>query len=230
MKRNIILVMALALLACACVAIYLGGCSEEKSSNPVTSVTKPANQPLEYFRDSLTTLDPSMYEDEELEGKVQGESQALYSATQWHSFSQSYRNQLIFDKAMAENGWSTSYNCKTWAQHIVFVASGCITLPLTAMPSQCPRADGYVFCPSSDVRIRLQNQSANPSMFQRGNVMQMWYNGPNNPHTAFIHTSDAGGITFIDCNFVGAGKVGTHWMSWSTFYSRVPAYTLYEVL
>jgi hypothetical protein len=175
------------------------------------------------YRDTLAVIIDEMLAEN---GKGPQESTALYFLSEWrNSFSQGMRNQLIFERAMAENGWATSYNCKTWAQHIVSAASGCITLPST-----CPNAYGYYFCSSSNVRLRLQNQSANYPAFVRGNVMQMWYGGANRPHTAIIYWSDAGGITFVDCNFVGAGRVGVHWMSWSTFYSRVPAYTLYEVI
>lgn len=241
MKANRRLIVVLSLLAIVLLAVFVG-CNSDQAVAPQTSastvVPKPepsvgdgaANSTVDsaeaLYRDTISNIPVEMFVED---NRTAAEPAAQYYVSEWQGFSQGQRNQLIFQKALSENGAVTGFNCKTWGQHIVSAASGCVTLPSTSLPWQCPRADGYSFC-SGNVRQRLQNQSANYSMFQRGNVIQMWYGGTYKPHTAIVYWADAGGITFIDCNFVGTGKVGIHWMSWSTFYSKVPAYTLYEVI
>lgn len=233
MKARKILVLVMALLAMTMSAILVQSCSNtekpvqpaiQNSNDQSAKIYIDSSQVL--YRDTLVFITDEMLAENE---KGQSEPTALYSAAQWHAFSQSQRNSIILSRALAENNSCTAYNCKTWAQHIVSAASGCITLPPTAMPAICPKADGYVFCGSSNVNLVLLNQSVNYWALKPGQVMQMWYGGSYNPHTAFIYNSDAGGVTFIDCNFIGAGLVGIHWMPWSKFYSKVSAYSVYEV-
>ncbi|MDP2790027.1 MAG: hypothetical protein Q8O51_02760 [bacterium] len=232
MKTSKILVLTLALMVSIFAANFIVGCSEEKSSNPITSAVTPTDNTVKvdssqvFYRDTVE-VSAEMYQENERNALSPA---AAYSASGWHAMSQTTRNQIIISKALSENRMCVPYNCKTWARHIVEAASGCVTLPSTSMPTICPKADGYAFCPSSNVRLTLQNQSVVYSALKQGQIMQMWYAGNYNPHTAFIYVSDAGGITFLDCNFVGSNMVGTHWMSWSTFYTKVKQFSVYEVL
>jgi hypothetical protein len=217
-SKNLALVMAL-LAVTVISAAFLGGCSEEKSSNPITSADNPTIDV--YFRDSLTSIDSSMVSEESSDGR----EVPTAAAASWNYLSAMNKRQLILQAAWSENGWQTSYNCKTWAQHIVRKASG----EAASLPSTCPNAYGYYYCSASHVTQILQNQSASYTYFVPGRVLQMWYGGSNMPHTAIIWSSSSIGMQWIDCNFVGTGKVGIHYISWSDFYRKVPAYTLYEV-
>lgn len=221
MKTSKTLVLVMALLAITIVpTAFLGGCSEEQASNPITSVVTPTDN----------TVNPT----DTVEGRQT--MQPAAAAVDWNSLSAMAKRQWLLETAyndyVARQGRTTTYNCKTWAQYIVQKASNYVaSLPSTSMPSICPKSDGYAFCSGRVTKI-LQNQSASYTYFLPGRVLQMWYDGTYKPHTAFIFASSSSGMSWLDCNFVGGagnGIVGIHYISWADFYRKVPAYTLYEV-
>jgi len=218
----------------------LGGAACELLS-PTQNRTKQTPSPIAgertYYRDSLTTLSPEMYEDEEVsEGKRGGPGIAGYSSAQWHAMPQGTRNQALLEEAYREyqsyNGRATPWNCKTWIQHLVPIGSGGVEwVPQTSMPNQCPRADGYTWCGGSHAVAILQNfcPSNFTYYFRPGMIVQTWYGGDYNPHTAMVYAVSATNLTVIDCNFVGRNVIGIHGWSLADFSSKVRAFTLYEI-
>lgn len=206
--------LTLALMAGIYAANLLVGCSEEKPSNPIESAA-PATDNTQTPTDTSTAADSRDQRQE-------------MTAASWNTLSEMSKRQLILQTALNENGWDTDYTCKTWAQHIVSKASG----GSAWLPKNCRNAYDYYYCPMDHVTQILQNQSAAYTHFMPGRVLQMWYGGPNKPHTALIYSSSPSGMQWLDCNWVGgAGKgiVGIHYISWSDFYRNANAFTLYEV-
>jgi len=218
-KLKLVVMLAVMFIATMGMSIYMQGCSKETGTpNLPERITGPANTDEGNVNvpGDTSTVDPKG-----------GMGLAAAAAINWNTLNTVSKRQLILETAYRENGWDTDYNCKTWSQHIVTKASNGVT----SLPPTCPISTGYYFC-SGRVTLILQNQSASYTYFLPGRVLQMWYGGVNKPHTAFIFSTSPSGMEWIDCNFIGGvgnGIIGIHYISWSDFYKKVPAYTLYEV-
>ncbi|MEK7631603.1 MAG: hypothetical protein AAB445_01885 [Patescibacteria group bacterium] len=207
----LLVVVALALGAYSCAKKLIGPSDPQTTSTPV--LTLPDN--------SSTLIDSA----EERKDQMQPAAAAI----NWNSLNAMSKRQLILETGYAENGTRQAPNCKIWAQAMVTRASG----GAASLPTTVNNGYGYYFTSLSHVTQVLQNQpNASYTYFLPGRVLQMWYGGPNKPHTAFIYSSSPSGMQWLDCNFVGGagnGIVGIHSISWAEFRQKVPNFTLYEV-
>ena len=128
----------------------------------------------------------------------------------WHSYSQSQRNQLIVNRAYAQNGQFTGQSCKEWVRTVVYSASG----QAVWLPSTVP--NNYQWYPSSDV----YTVPYCPSIYSAGPgaVIQM-VSTSGTPHTAIVTSTTGSGMNWIDCNWNRDMRVTTHYISYSQFAS-----------
>ncbi len=218
MKTRRKFVFALALVAGIYATNHLVSCSEDTTSNPIESIAPAVDN-------TQTSTDTSAGSREQ--------AQPMAAAINWNSLNAMSKRQLLLETAyrdyVTRAGARTGYTCKTWAQTMVTRASG----GAASLPTTVNDGYGYYFTSLSHVTQVLQNQPyASYTHFLPGRVLQMWYGGPNKPHTAFIYSSSPSGMQWLDCNFVGGagnGIVGIHSISWTEFRQKVPNFTLYEV-
>lgn len=153
-----------------------------------------------------------------------------YDCLRWHyQMSQSQRDTAIVNQAYNDviqqnhNGNS----CKDYARDLVWRASRNVVW----LPSTCPNADGYYWCPDANV-VAMAESWRNVII---GQIVQMnirFTDGGVGPHTAIVANKDANGVYFIDSNWYtrdAPNQVRFHYLSYSDLASSVTAYTVYDI-
>jgi hypothetical protein len=136
----------------------------------------------------------------------------------WHDWTQTERNQAIVDETANWDDGDYGGSCKVWAQTVVYNASGSWLIPLNSS-NACYWQDGsYVVGRSGYI------ENAVP-----GEIIQMDLGG-NSPHTAIVIANGPYGVTFRESNWNLDNKVGTRYISHSSFYNQVSCFTIYYVL
>ena len=142
----------------------------------------------------------------------------------WHSLSQSQKDDEIMNTAFADYGLYVGIQCKPWVQRVVNTAtSGHVTVPLT----QSNQYQWY-----DDQSGHIVGRSTLIENVQRADIIQMYLyiNGGWTPHTAIVVYKDSSGMMWIDSNWVATNTVGTHYVTYSQFYSWASnRYTVYHV-
>lgn len=169
---------------------------------------------------------------------IQKPGAGLYGGTYanqqwWRGLPQNYRNEYICTEAFSEMvalgggvdqfSRPSGYNCKTWANHVVSVASrGVASLP--ASSSWCRWYSGtYVTVAGygpSGVNIRGA---------ARGNIVQASWG--KYPHTMIVWLMGGSGLYVIDCNMDLRGGLKIHYISFADFENKSGGcYTVYQVI
>ncbi len=151
----------------------------------------------------------------------------------WRSLTQAQRNEAICQEANTEmvalggglNKLSrpSGYNCKTWAQHVVLVASRNVaSLPASTSWSRWA-AGQYVNIPGYGPAGMPINGA------QRGQIVQASWGSW--PHTMIIWSNDGNGVYVIDCNMDFLGGLEIHYVTYAKFESTSGgSYTIYQVI
>jgi len=139
----------------------------------------------------------------------------------WHTMSQSQRDSTLFSAGLADYGKTfTGLSCKEWVRAVIYRATGYHVLIGST------NGTGYVWNydgTNDDDHVIEQYQSIGDVQFM--DVIQM-----SPVHTAFVVSTTATHMTWLDCNWVGAWKIGIHSMSFADFSSTYgTAYTIYHI-
>ncbi len=211
MKPRKYLVLVMALLAVTTVAAFFVGCSEEQSSNPVTSAVTPTDN----------TVNPL----DSVEGQ-KDQLQPMAATKTWSQYTQAERNMAIVYRAYDNIGQYVGQNCKEWVRTVVYSASnGMVTLPATL-----PNASGWYFGYSR----YLVGMSGGITSVHQGSLVQMRWrldNGTITPHTMIILYRASNGVMVIESNWCQSNcmRVNTRFITFTEFNSHVVNYTTYTV-
>jgi hypothetical protein len=148
----------------------------------------------------------------------------------WHYWTQSQRNQAIVNTAFNDLNKNVGVQCKPWVQNVVWAASGHqVWLPPTANGSL-----GWYWEFNAQYSSYVVGRSGGIRGVKVGEIIQMDWLRPRadhlNPHTAIVIGTYYDGMEWIDSNWNNDTKVIRHYMSFSTFESKVYLYSIYYVL
>ena len=136
-----------------------------------------------------------------------------------------FLNSRIVIHAYGERGWKCGLQCKPYVTQLVYQETG-KWLPATASIG-CGSC-GYYWDYKPSV---CQGWRAPIELIVPGQIIQMWWNGNYNPHTAICIGVSSGGMYWIDSNFVASLTVGLSWIPWSYFHSKTgDYYYIYQVI
>jgi hypothetical protein len=153
----------------------------------------------------------------------------------WNKISrQSLKDSALYNIAMLQyTNYVTPLQCKGWIQDRVFKASG-LTLPLNASNLYSwvqvnSTADSWV-CGNIVARSTLIQNARFMDIIQMKLTLS---DGTISPHTAFVFSTDASGMTWLDCNWDYKHTpcfVTIHYITYASFTSMAGSnYTIYHV-
>lgn len=142
----------------------------------------------------------------------------------WHTLTQTQRNQAIIARAYQDNGNYVGLNCKMWASAVVSSASSnCTTLPTTAASPN----DWYW-----NAGQYVSGRSGLMEYAVAGEIVQMKLTS-GGPHTAIVYSVISTQLTFIESNWCSPATcniVNLRTITFATFYGQVSNYTIYKIL
>lgn len=149
------------------------------------------------------------------------------ASAQWHNWPQWQRYGATVNTALAQVGFETGMNSKTWVSFVVYSASfGSMQLPAT-------KPNMYEWYPNP--YIYKFPATHTPEHWQPGQIVQMRLR--NRPHTAIFicnyYSKEKNGMYWVDCNWFfpwNNRTVQYHFVSFDDFRENVGTrYSVYEI-
>jgi hypothetical protein len=148
-----------------------------------------------------------------------------YTAAQWHGWQQWIRNQAIVDRTYQDLNRNVGLNCKEWVRKVIRDASmGDVVIPQTL-----PNENGWYWASHRYVVGR----STTINYVRPGDILQMnWRlnSGATTPHTAIVLSVGTTGFTVVESNWSATNTVGTRYITFSEWRSKVPLWSVYSIL
>lgn len=143
----------------------------------------------------------------------------------WNQMTQAEREWQVVQVAILDQG-KIGGQCKVWVQDVVWRASGRqVWLPANA-------GSGSTYGITWESSPKVVGQSGGISGARVGQIVQMRIrtNLGVTPHTAIITRIGSSDMEWIDSNWVGPNKVGTHTMKLKDFNKNVISYSLMTII
>ncbi|HTX86997.1 MAG TPA: hypothetical protein VMC41_02950 [Candidatus Nanoarchaeia archaeon] len=148
----------------------------------------------------------------------------------WNKLSpQSAKDNYLCNIALLNYTCYTGKSCKEWVKDRVLKASG-LTIPSTASNEYSWNANNDWICGNINGRSTMIQNVKFMDIIQ---MKLIFSDGSTSPHTAFVFSTDACGMTWLDCNWDykhNPNFVSLHYVTYSAFGSMAGnRYTIYHI-